>query len=397
MSPKVLNLILKALDANGEAVFGREELAAWPRADIKEALRSGLLERVAPADEVVCPGCEEACLEDVEFVHGDTRRDTRAYVVCGQRADIGRVPILLRMLDRWAVNSTRARSLVADSQAFGQHDQRRAVGALEEGGLYPYLREQWEQDDAARISNFAGMTATDLLADCNRMIHCIAGFTTVFGLSPDGASRMAREIDEEWLAGFNRTDETLCLAAVSRSIDLEPFKELSRSAYSFWTGSLPRKETEDAINRLYHPGIAALFNLKRALMVQIAQSTGPDAPGHNGQEGKESSPVGALPMPKKPSRKAIACFRVHIALGQPSQDQTAQALAKEWGKVVHQGTVSRWVRDVDAWLKAGNVLPDIELADNRGKPKPTPADPSRLELGRRTDHKRQHRRSPLQE
>jgi hypothetical protein len=108
MSPKVLNLILKALDANGEAVFGRKDLAAWPRADIKEALRSGLLEKAAPANEVVCPGCEEACLEDVEFDYGVKPKDTRAFVVCGQRDDIGRVPVPLKTLDRWAVNRMQA-------------------------------------------------------------------------------------------------------------------------------------------------------------------------------------------------------------------------------------------------------------------------------------------------
>lgn len=111
MSPKVLNLILRALEANGEAVFGREDIAAWPKGDFEEALRIGLLEEAAPAEEVVCPGCEEACLEDVEYVYGERPEDTRAYVICGKRDDIGRVPIPLEMLDRWAVNKSRAESL----------------------------------------------------------------------------------------------------------------------------------------------------------------------------------------------------------------------------------------------------------------------------------------------
>lgn len=111
MSPKVLNLILKALDANGEAVFGPEDIAAWPEGDFDEALRTGLLEEAAPAEEVVCPGCEDACLEDVEFVYGDRPEDTRAYVICGQREDIGRVPIPLESLQRWAANKSRAEAL----------------------------------------------------------------------------------------------------------------------------------------------------------------------------------------------------------------------------------------------------------------------------------------------
>ena len=117
MSPEVLNLILKALDAHGEAVFDREDIATWPEGDVDEALRTGLLEEAAPAMEVVCPGCEEACLEDVEFIYGDRPEDARAYVACGQRDDIGRVRIPLEMLDRWAVNRRQAEKLRPPEQA----------------------------------------------------------------------------------------------------------------------------------------------------------------------------------------------------------------------------------------------------------------------------------------
>jgi len=110
MSLKVLNLILRALEANGDAVFDREEIATWPEGDFDEALRTGLLEEAAPATEIVCPGCEEACLEEVVFVYGDRPEDTRAYAACG-RDGIGRVRIPLEMLDRWAVNRRQAEKL----------------------------------------------------------------------------------------------------------------------------------------------------------------------------------------------------------------------------------------------------------------------------------------------
>lgn len=120
MSPKVVNLILKALDANGEAVFSREDTAAWPAGDLDEAMRIGLLEQAAPATEVVCPGCEEACLEEVEFVSGDEPEKTRAYVVCHRR-DIGRVNIPLATLARWAANKRVAQSLRQTEAADGIH------------------------------------------------------------------------------------------------------------------------------------------------------------------------------------------------------------------------------------------------------------------------------------
>jgi hypothetical protein len=111
MSPNVLNLILKALDSHGEAVFSREDIAAWPAGDFEEARREGILEAAAPADEAVCPGCEQACPEDVEFINGARPKDTRAYVTCGRREDIGRVQIPLAALERWAVNRKRAEEL----------------------------------------------------------------------------------------------------------------------------------------------------------------------------------------------------------------------------------------------------------------------------------------------
>jgi len=117
MSPRVLNLILKAIDANGEAEFSLEDIAAWPPGAFDEALRDGLLEKAAPADEAVCPGCEEACLEDVMFEYGDKPEDTRAYVICGQRDDIGRVCIPLDSLDRWVVNRHQVERLRPPSKS----------------------------------------------------------------------------------------------------------------------------------------------------------------------------------------------------------------------------------------------------------------------------------------
>lgn len=111
MSPRVLNLIFQAIDAHGEAVFSREDIAKWPSGDFDEALHDGLIEKTAPADEVVCPGCEDACLEEVVFIDGATPDGMRAYVVCGMREDIARVRIPLETLDRWAVNAKQAEML----------------------------------------------------------------------------------------------------------------------------------------------------------------------------------------------------------------------------------------------------------------------------------------------
>jgi len=104
------------------------------------------------------------------------------------------------------------------------------------------------------------------------MIHCLAGFDTMFLMSPQGAAQQARQIDDEWLKGFNHTHEMLCLAAAAREVDFEAYKELAISAYAFWQGAAMPKDTETNLKRHFSPGIGALLNLKRVLIVEIANA-----------------------------------------------------------------------------------------------------------------------------
>jgi hypothetical protein len=102
------------------------------------------------------------------------------------------------------------------------------------------------------------------------MIHCLAGFDTVFLMSPQSAVEQAQQLNEEWLSGFNHTHEMLCLAATARKIAFDPYKRLANSAYAFWHGAATAKDTETGLRQLYSPGISALHDLKHALMVEIA-------------------------------------------------------------------------------------------------------------------------------
>ena len=151
------------------------------------------------------------------------------------------------------------------------------MSASEDNPLFQFI---WEQQTEATDSLIAGYAKRDpraVLADCDRMLQCIAGFDTVFMLSPAQAARLSRGLDADWLAGFNHTFEMLCLAGTERGIALEPFKELATSAYSFWTGSLPVREMADALTRLFRPCISALYNLKRALIVECGKAGTDDA------------------------------------------------------------------------------------------------------------------------
>jgi hypothetical protein len=98
--------------------------------------------------------------------------------------------------------------------------------------LYKYLRTSSKQQEDGLIAGYAQANADNLLEACNQMIQCLAGF----------------------------------------DIDIEPYKRLASSAYTFWMGPTVSNDTEADLKRLFSPGIEALYNLKRALMIEIANS-----------------------------------------------------------------------------------------------------------------------------
>jgi len=80
------------------------------------------LQEIGHARSVECDGCDEACLEDVVLVGEGT--DTRAYVVCSKRDDIGRVPVPLRRLLQWRVDvRALAETLAGLMGAAGEVDE----------------------------------------------------------------------------------------------------------------------------------------------------------------------------------------------------------------------------------------------------------------------------------
>ena len=73
---------------------------------------------------------------------------------------------------------------------------------------------------------------------------------------------------------------------------------------------------------------------------------------------------------REPTTQAFTAYRAAAILGKKQRDVATQLC-------VDQGTVSRWVRQVAAWVEAGNILPDLDL----GRPGITSMDPRKLEQG----------------
>jgi hypothetical protein len=94
---------------------------------------------------------------------------------------------------------------------------------------------------------------------------------------------------------------------------------------------------------------------------------------------------------KEPCKGAMTVYRYWLATGKKqtelAQDEALTALLE---RTVSQGTISRWLRQVETWIKAGNILPDLRQSSTS---KPKPMDPERIDLGRHGEHRPKHQRN----
>lgn len=85
----------------------------WRPGDL-DALTSARLLHVGEfATSVICPGCPEACIRPVELV-GGRDEPLRAFVVCDQRDDMGRIEVPLERLKQWRVTAPKIAEWLAD-------------------------------------------------------------------------------------------------------------------------------------------------------------------------------------------------------------------------------------------------------------------------------------------
>ena len=90
---------------------------------------------------------------------------------------------------------------------------------------------------------------------------------------------------------------------------------------------------------------------------------------------------------KRPPERALQAWRLRDLQGLKGPTEVAEAMTKHTDKKVHQGTVSRWLGQVEAYLAAGNILPDLPHLEKE----PPSVDPAVIDMGSRQD-----RRTPRQ-
>ena len=92
------------------------------------------------------------------------------------------------------------------------------------------------------------------------------------------------------------------------------------------------------------------------------------------------------PEVKRPSENAFKAWRLRDLLGINKQTELAKKMTEK-GVPANQGQVSRWLKQVEEYMAAGGVLPELPKMD-----KPTAIDPSKIDMGERQDGRTPHQR-----
>jgi len=125
-------------------------------------------------------------------------------------------------------------------------------------------------------------------------------------------------------------------------------------------------------------------------------AAGKEQTAHGGNVESDShsgKPVTLQPVPKRPSDNAFIAWRLRDLMGLKTQQQIADAMSEQLGRKVHQGEISRWLDEVDAYRKAGGIFPDLSRLSSQ----PQSIDPDLIDMGPREDgrtSRQRQRRDP---
>ena len=154
-------IIIERLEASypAPAIFTADEITDWPDEILSGLQASGLLQPADRADFVICDGCHWGCYKPVVFRRSAT--GTRAFIVCNEEPDLGRIGITIERLQQY--RSTL--SLLA--QFLGNSFQLTAQALL--SGPPPLL--------LGHVKGRYGTPAVSLLLQDGRIIIQIGSYT----------------------------------------------------------------------------------------------------------------------------------------------------------------------------------------------------------------------------
>ncbi len=106
MTPQAaLGDLLDRLAAQQSAAVhvGNDELRGWPTKALAAMKAARILVKARHASSIVCPGCERECAKPVDVFPAEDGRPARAFIVCNEPEDLGRIPLEMRALERWQI------------------------------------------------------------------------------------------------------------------------------------------------------------------------------------------------------------------------------------------------------------------------------------------------------
>ena len=94
-----------------------DDVKGWPDGLLESFIDATLLRKTSAANSVVCPGCDYACPMEVIRDTDAASGNTRTFIVCDRRDDVGYVGLEEQVLQQWQMTGRQlARFLVHELQ-----------------------------------------------------------------------------------------------------------------------------------------------------------------------------------------------------------------------------------------------------------------------------------------
>jgi len=164
-----MSLVLQSLESQRSIVFGAEDVREWPQGVLQALLDAGILREVEFARSVICQECPEACSVDVHFVDGGQGQESRAFIECTDRDDIGRVYVPLERLRTWRLSPKGLAEWVAHELGAGATEEVAPGRLWWLGG--PHLNERRVDVFLARGANWSD--AQTVFGQVDRLQRCV--------------------------------------------------------------------------------------------------------------------------------------------------------------------------------------------------------------------------------
>jgi hypothetical protein len=113
----------------GAAVhIGNDELCGWPAEAVAAMKSARLLVKARHASSMVCPGCERECAKTVKVFPAESGRPARAFIICNEPEDLGRISVELHELERWQLTGEVLAGALNRLLGFAKPPQRDRTG-----------------------------------------------------------------------------------------------------------------------------------------------------------------------------------------------------------------------------------------------------------------------------